>query len=57
MGRTVVHYVKSSGEVIDWADVNLSGTPSDILWQAFNCSPSGDARSAIQRELSHRGEF
>lgn len=57
MGSTVVRTVKRHNDVIDWADVNLSATPVDILWQAFNCTPSGDARNAIRRELSNRGEF
>lgn len=57
MGRTVIRTVKPHNDVIDWADVNLSATPTGILWQAFNCTPSGDARTAIRRELSNRGEF
>ena len=57
MGRTVIHYVKTSPDVIDWTDVNLSATNSGILWQAFNCSPNGAAHDAIRKELANRGEF
>jgi hypothetical protein len=57
MGGSVVNYVKSAPDIIEWADVNLSHTNSDILWQAFNCSPVGSARTAIRKELSNRGEF
>jgi hypothetical protein len=57
MGASVVNYVKSHSDVIDWAEVNLSSTPSEILWQAFNCTPTGDAKIAIRKELSNRKEF
>jgi hypothetical protein len=57
MGGSVVNFVKPHSEVISWADVNLSNTSADILWQAFNCSPNGDAKAAIRKELTNRGEF
>ena len=57
MGRSVIRTVKPHNEVIDWTDINLSATPSDILWQTFHCAPNGEARIAIQRELSRRKEF
>jgi hypothetical protein len=57
MGGSVVNYPQPHNEVIDWADVSLSNTSSDILWQAFNCAPNGDAKSAIRKELINRGEF
>lgn len=57
MGRTVVRTVKVHHEVIEWADINLSATPTGILWQAFNCTPTGDARIAIRSELVNRGEL
>lgn len=57
MGGSVVNYVQPHHYVIEWADVNLSNTSADILWQTFNCSPNGDAKTAIRKELINRGEF
>jgi len=57
MGGSVVNHVAAHNDVIDWADVNLSNTPSDILWQTFNRCPSGDAQIAIRKELTNRKEF
>lgn len=57
MGGSVVNYVKPRGEVIDWASVNLSDTPSNVLWSAYYGTKPGDARAAILAELTNRKEF
>ena len=57
MGGSVVNYVEARHEVIDWASVNLSGTPSNVLWSAYYCTKPGDARAAIFAELTNRKEF
>ena len=57
MGASVVNYVMPRGEVIEWAGINLSATPSNVLWSAYYCTKPGDARAAIIAELSNRKEF
>lgn len=57
MGASVVHYVESRHEVIEWAGINLSATPSNVLWSAYYCTTPGDARAAIIAELAKRKEF
>jgi hypothetical protein len=57
MGGTVVNHVVHTPEPIEWYAVDLTHTPVNVLWQAYYCSAPGNARDAIQRELSTRGEF
>ena len=57
MGATVVNPVKARSEVIEWGSINLSGTPTAILWDTFGRCPNGPAKDSIRKELVNRGEL